>query len=185
MIVELNTKSNPVSLLQTTEIIAPIPRAVYSVLCAFRRVRRQATALAGVWFVHQINANFLFFPVHWLLHRKHSRCHREPRTGSVVAGSGAAAPWSSNLPPERRSLVCQRLVHARGLFCARILCLLQELTIDGARMDVAVCPYLCAQACTRIHLLRAACAKIHRRRSHARTQINRVRFHPVQLLIPS
>lgn len=61
MIVELNTKSNPVSLLQTTEIIAPIPRAVYSVLCAFRRVRRQATALAGVWFVHQINANFLFF----------------------------------------------------------------------------------------------------------------------------
>lgn len=126
-----------------------------------------------------------FFSVHWLLHRKHSRCHREPRTGSVVAGSGAAAPWSSNLPPERRSLVCQRLVHARGLFCARILCLLQELTIDGARMDVAVCPYLCVQACTRIHLLRAACAKIHRRRSHARTQINRVRFHPVQLLIPS
>lgn len=55
-----NTKSNSVSLLQTTEIIAPIPRAVYSVLCAFRRVCRQATALAGVWFVHQINANFLF-----------------------------------------------------------------------------------------------------------------------------
>lgn len=64
-----------------------------------------------------------FFPlsffVHRLLHGEHSRSHREPRTGSVVAGSGAAAPWSSNLPPERRSLVCQRLVNARGLvLCA-------------------------------------------------------------------
>lgn len=63
MFLKLNTKSNSASLLQTTEIIAPIPRAVYSVLCAFTRVCRQATALAGVWFVHQINANpppFLF-----------------------------------------------------------------------------------------------------------------------------
>lgn len=61
MFLKSNTKIKCVSLPQTTEIIAPIPRAAYSVLCAFRRVCRQATALAGVWFVHQINANFLFF----------------------------------------------------------------------------------------------------------------------------
>lgn len=190
MCLKWNTKSNAVSLLQTTEIIAPIPRAVYSVLCAFRRVCRQATALAGVWFVRPIIANFPFFFsvsffVHWLLH---SRCHREPRAGSAVAGSGAAAPWlslrwSSVLPPERRSLVSQRLVNARGLFCARMLCLLQKPTIDGARVDVAVRLHLCAQACRRIHLLGAACVKIPCRRSYTRTQINR--FHPAQLLIPS
>lgn len=66
MFLKSNTKIKCVSLPQTTEIIAPIPRAAYSVLCAFRRVCRQATALAGVWFVHQINANFLFFSFFFL-----------------------------------------------------------------------------------------------------------------------
>lgn len=118
---------------------------------------------------HQINECFLFFaspstsralPLpSWAAHGL--RCCRLRCGGSMIVPPPQPLRLSSILPPEGRTLVCQRLVNEQGLFCARMLYLMQKATIGGARMDVAVSLYLCAQACRRIYQLRAAWVKIH------------------------